>query len=178
MLQLLEAVDSHTYQDKAIGIKIVDAGKMYIGVDILLTFTYMERQAQTDGRRTTGEWQGLNTSGMMHECPHCAYSTVYLNQLWKHISSMHTGAKPYICPYCPYRTTRNTLLKEHINTHTGERPFSCSYCPYSSSHRNILKRHIRTHTGEKPYTCTMCSYRAASKTNLNSHLLTHKKKDL
>ncbi|XP_042233662.1 broad-complex core protein isoforms 1/2/3/4/5-like isoform X21 [Homarus americanus] len=138
----------------------------------------MERQAQTDGRRTTGEWQGLNTSGMMHECPHCAYSTVYLNQLWKHISSMHTGAKPYICPYCPYRTTRNTLLKEHINTHTGERPFSCSYCPYSSSHRNILKRHIRTHTGEKPYTCTMCSYRAASKTNLNSHLLTHKKKDL
>ncbi|XP_045582633.2 zinc finger and BTB domain-containing protein 7A isoform X21 [Procambarus clarkii] len=137
----------------------------------------MEREAKAGGRRTTGEWQGLNTLTMMHECPHCAYSTANINQLWKHISSMHTGAKPYLCPYCPYRTTRNTLLKEHINTHTGERPFSCSYCPYSSSHRNILKRHIRTHTGEKPYTCNLCSYRAASKTNLNSHLLTHKKKD-
>ncbi|KAK8744071.1 hypothetical protein OTU49_000987 [Cherax quadricarinatus] len=137
----------------------------------------MEREAKAGGRTTTGEWQGLNTLTMMHECPHCAHSTPNINQLWKHISSMHTGAKPYLCPYCPYRTTRNTLLKEHINTHTGERPFSCSYCTYSSSHRNILKRHIRTHTGEKPYMCTLCSYRAASKTNLNSHLLTHKKKD-
>lgn len=131
----------------------------------------MEREAKNDGRRRAEEWLGFG--GMMHTCPHCAYTTANITQVWKHISSMHTGEKPFLCPYCPYRTTRNALLKEHINTHTGERPFSCPYCPYNSSHRNILKRHIRTHTGEKPYTCNLCSYRAASKTNLNSHLLTH-----
>ncbi|KAK8376169.1 hypothetical protein O3P69_008704 [Scylla paramamosain] len=137
----------------------------------------MERKAKTDGRKATGEWQGPNSSSSGHKCPHCDYATASMNEVWKHIALSHSGAKPYFCPYCLYRTTRNSLLKEHINTHTGERPFACPHCPYSSSHRNILKRHIRTHTGEKPYACTHCPFQAASKTNLNKHLTIHKRKE-
>ncbi|XP_069944037.1 zinc finger and BTB domain-containing protein 14 isoform X5 [Cherax quadricarinatus] len=139
----------------------------------------VERESNSqwsDERRTTEDWQGLTSASKVHQCPHCAYSTIYVHTLRRHILK-HTGEKPFSCPHCSYSTTRNALLKEHINTHTGNRPFSCPFCTYSSSHKNILKRHIRTHTGEKPYVCTMCPFRASHKTNLNSHLLTHITKD-
>ncbi|XP_066970604.1 zinc finger and BTB domain-containing protein 14-like isoform X3 [Macrobrachium rosenbergii] len=81
----------------------------------------------------------------------------------------------YSCSYCSFRTTRNSLLKEHINTHTGERPFACPYCPYSSSHRTTLTAHIKTHTGEKPFACPLCPYRAIQKSSLNSHMHKHRR---
>ncbi|XP_042233669.1 broad-complex core protein isoforms 1/2/3/4/5-like isoform X25 [Homarus americanus] len=112
----------------------------------------------TDGRRSTEDWQDLT------------------NNL-RSYALKHTGEKPFLCPFCSYRTTRKALLEEHINTHTGDRPFSCPYCQYSSSHKSILKAHVRRHTGEKPYACTYCPYRATQKSTLNSHMLTHKGKD-
>nr|XP_045582639.1 broad-complex core protein isoforms 1/2/3/4/5-like isoform X27 [Procambarus clarkii] len=114
-----------------------------------------------DGRSTTQEWQGLS----------CTINNLRTN------ACKQFGEKPYLCPFCSYRTTRKALLEEHINTHTGDRPFSCPYCEYSSSHKSILKAHVRRHTGEKPYACTFCPYRATQKSTLNSHMLTHKGKD-
>ncbi|KAK8744072.1 hypothetical protein OTU49_000987 [Cherax quadricarinatus] len=115
-----------------------------------------------DGRSTTQDWQGLT----------CISNNLRTNVL------KQIGEKPYLCPFCSYRTTRKALLEEHINTHTGDRPFSCPYCQYSSSHKSILKAHVRRHTGEKPYACTFCPYRATQKSTLNSHMLTHKGKDV
>ncbi|XP_045112937.1 uncharacterized protein LOC123505551 isoform X7 [Portunus trituberculatus] len=77
----------------------------------------MERKAKTDGRKATGEWQGPNSSSSGHKCPHCDYATASMNEVWKHIALSHSGAKPYFCPYCLYRTTRNSLLKNTL-THT------------------------------------------------------------
>ncbi|XP_042233657.1 broad-complex core protein isoforms 1/2/3/4/5-like isoform X16 [Homarus americanus] len=130
----------------------------------------------TGGRRVSGEWQGLTSSGKVHQCPHCAYNTTFVHNLKRHILR-HTGEKPFSCPHCSYSTARKDLLKEHVNTHNIDMPYICPYCPYSSSHQYILQRHVRIHTGEKPYMCTFCSYRASCKTSLNSHLLSHKSND-
>ncbi|XP_042233660.1 broad-complex core protein isoforms 1/2/3/4/5-like isoform X19 [Homarus americanus] len=126
----------------------------------------------TDERRATGEGQVLTYSSKVHQCPHCAYNTIYSNKLKRHLLK-HTGEKPFTCSQCSYGTTRKELLKEHMTKHTGERPHTCPYCPYRSSRKNILKVHIRRHLGEKPYACTYCPYRAVQKSNLNSHMLTH-----
>nr|XP_045582622.1 zinc finger and BTB domain-containing protein 49-like isoform X12 [Procambarus clarkii] len=131
----------------------------------------------TDGRRTTGEWQGLTSFNKLHQCTHCSFNTADIHSLKRH-NLKHTGEKPFSCPFCSYKSARKDLLKEHIHTHTGERPHACPYCPYSASQKNILRAHIRRHTGEKPYACPLCSYRAIQKSTLKAHLMTHKTNDL
>lgn len=129
-----------------------------------------------DGRRTSGDWQGVISAGKVHQCPHCAYNTTDSFKLRRH-TLKHTGERPFTCPYCSYGTTRKELLKEHINLHTGEKPYTCSYCPYSASQRSSLNVHLRRHTGDRPYTCTYCPYQSAHKISLKNHMLIHKGKD-
>ncbi|XP_069944038.1 zinc finger and BTB domain-containing protein 14 isoform X6 [Cherax quadricarinatus] len=130
----------------------------------------------TDGRRTTGEWQGFTSAGKVHQCPHCAYNTTDSFKLRRH-TLKHTGERPFTCTYCSYGTTRKELLKEHINLHTGAKPYTCSFCPYSASQRSSLNVHLRRHTGDKPYLCTHCPYQAAHKVSLKNHMLVHMTKD-
>ncbi|XP_042233651.1 broad-complex core protein isoforms 1/2/3/4/5-like isoform X10 [Homarus americanus] len=130
----------------------------------------------TDGRRTTGEWQGLTPASKVHQCPHCAYNTTDSFKLRRH-TLKHTGERPFSCPYCSYGTTRKELLKEHINLHTGEKPYTCSYCPYSASQRSSLNVHLRRHTGERSFICMYCPYQTAHKLALKNHMLEHKTKD-
>ncbi|XP_063608910.1 longitudinals lacking protein, isoforms H/M/V-like isoform X9 [Penaeus indicus] len=129
----------------------------------------------TDDRRRSQEWQGSASTSKVHQCPHCAYTTVYIHILKRHILK-HTGEKPFTCPYCSYDTTRSDLLKEHIYVHTGQKPFSCPFCPYTATRKNIMRIHISKHSGEKPYACTYCPYRASKNSSLKSHMLTHKTK--
>ncbi|XP_064092699.1 zinc finger protein 513-like isoform X11 [Macrobrachium nipponense] len=125
-----------------------------------------------DRRRASDE---TSSSGKLHQCPHCDYSTPLIHNLKRHILR-HTGEKPFTCPHCSYSTSRKDLLKEHIITHSVDMPFTCPYCSFRSSHQYILERHIRIHTGEKPYACSYCSYRAENKAILNGHILIHKPK--
>lgn len=53
----------------------------------------------------------------MHQCPFCTYSSVFMNNMRKHVRT-HTGEKPYVCPRCPFRANQNSSLKRHmVNIH-------------------------------------------------------------
>ncbi|XP_047478294.1 protein tramtrack, alpha isoform-like isoform X14 [Penaeus chinensis] len=84
-----------------------------------------------------------------------------------------TSGKIHQCSYCPYSTSVTTNLINHMRVHTGEKPFSCPHCPYRANQRTNLKTHIRKHTGEKPYVCSQCPYRSANKGSLDVHILTN-----
>lgn len=73
----------------------------------------------------------------------CPKRYLYPAQLRQHMT-IHTGERPYVCPYCPksYRAKKN--LDKHIPNHTGEKPYKCKYCPESYKDQNILRNHYNT----------------------------------
>lgn len=89
-----------------------------------------------------------------------------------HKMSSQVGHKSHQCPYCTYKTTITSNLRNHMRTHTGEKPFTCSYCPASFSTKERLKTHTFIHTGEKPFACSYCSHRTSRKDSLKIHVLT------
>jgi len=49
----------------------------------------------------------------------------------------------YLCPYCQKSNfKRISHLKRHILVHTGERPFKCPYCDYCAIQNYNVKMHI------------------------------------
>ncbi|MCL4147781.1 UNVERIFIED_CONTAM: hypothetical protein GTU68_026241, partial [Idotea baltica] len=84
---------------------------------------------------------------------------------------IHTGEKPYQCPFCPHASSLKENLKSHIiSQHRGDE-YACCFCGKVFIAPAFLRRHIRTHTGEKPFGCPHCSFRAAQKGNLNTHII-------
>ncbi|XP_071513705.1 uncharacterized protein [Panulirus ornatus] len=59
-------------------------------------------------------------------------------------SAKRTDGK-WVCryPYCGYTTNKASVLRGHMRIHTGEKPFSCPYCPHRTAQRGNLNAHIR-----------------------------------
>jgi len=63
-------------------------------------------------------------------CPECG-EEVGVARLKTHMRSKHTleSQKPYQCHLCNKGFSQKVSLEEHIYVHTGERPYNCPYCP-------------------------------------------------
>ncbi|CAL4122409.1 unnamed protein product [Meganyctiphanes norvegica] len=49
----------------------------------------------------------------------------------------------HVCHICGYRAKAPSHLQIHFRIHSGEKPFKCPYCTYSSAQSNNLKGHIK-----------------------------------
>ncbi|KAK7056566.1 hypothetical protein SK128_013802 [Halocaridina rubra] len=54
----------------------------------------------------------------LHQCPHCSYYTPHKRDMRRH-HLVHTGEKPFGCPYCQHRSARKENLTAHIRTKHG-----------------------------------------------------------
>ncbi|XP_049276088.1 zinc finger protein 425-like [Rhipicephalus sanguineus] len=107
-------------------------------------------------------------------CPFCSKPFLTKWHLQRHVR-IHTGihhqddasltvdkgngSKEYMCPLCPYTTSRRGNVRLHLIRHSDRHPFLCPVCSKAFKRSYDLKRHLRhlqTHTNEWPYKCPYC----------------------
>uniref|UniRef100_A0A8C6WPC6 Zinc finger and BTB domain containing 8B n=1 Tax=Neogobius melanostomus TaxID=47308 RepID=A0A8C6WPC6_9GOBI len=60
--------------------------------------------------------------------------------------------KLHKCPFCPYTSKQKGILKRHIRSHTGERPFPCPLCGKRFTRQEHLRSHA--YTGVPDFSCS------------------------
>ena len=60
------------------------------------------------------------------------------------VEPIKLGVGQYACPFCSKLQPTPHLMKMHIRIHTGEKPFSCPYCHLAFSQKGNCINHIRS----------------------------------
>uniref|UniRef100_A0A8D3B377 Zinc finger and BTB domain-containing protein 8B n=1 Tax=Scophthalmus maximus TaxID=52904 RepID=A0A8D3B377_SCOMX len=65
--------------------------------------------------------------------------------------------KLHKCPFCPYTAKQKGIMKRHIRCHTGERPFPCPMCGKRFTRQEHLRSHaFSVHRHYWPVSCKSC----------------------
>ncbi|XP_076005862.1 zinc finger and BTB domain-containing protein 8B isoform X2 [Genypterus blacodes] len=65
--------------------------------------------------------------------------------------------KLHKCPFCPYTAKQKGIMKRHIRSHTGERPFPCPMCGKRFTRQEHLRSHaLSVHRHCWPVACKSC----------------------
>uniref|UniRef100_A0A1I7RWI3 Zinc finger, C2H2 type n=1 Tax=Bursaphelenchus xylophilus TaxID=6326 RepID=A0A1I7RWI3_BURXY len=85
---------------------------------------------------------------------------------------VHSGERPYKCPYCTKSFTASSILRTHIRQHSGEKPFKCTFCGKSFASHAAHDSHVRrTHTTlDSSFNCARCDKRFETEEHLVFHL--------
>ena len=82
--------------------------------------------------------------------------------------------KEYQCETCENTFSQVNDLNRHINTvHVGKKDYKCNYCEKTFSFRQTLNNHIYTiHEGHnKDYNCDECGKTFSQEGHLKSHMI-------
>ncbi|KAM3858652.1 zinc finger and BTB domain-containing protein 8B [Diretmus argenteus] len=67
------------------------------------------------------------------------------------------SVKLHKCPFCPYTAKQKGIMKRHIRCHTGERPFPCPMCGKRFTRQEHLRSHaLSVHRHCWPVACKSC----------------------
>ncbi|CAF0797667.1 unnamed protein product [Adineta steineri] len=108
-------------------------------------------------------------------CPQCSYTTNRLNNLKRHIQTMHEIlSKPIDC--CDQLFISKAHFRAHVNTE-HRCGYHCDICRRTFCRKALLRRHQSIHSGQKAFICTICSYSTSHKGNLDRHSRIHRQQN-
>jgi hypothetical protein len=84
-------------------------------------------------------------------CELCTYSTTSRSNMDRHYRA-HVNDRPYVCPICPYKSSRSDDLRKHMLRHDmdGKSRRQCRHgCMYATNDVSNLTRHERRCNGQK-----------------------------
>ena len=81
-------------------------------------------------------------------CTECG-KLIGVKLMKRHIQSAHTpnDLKKFRCDICGKGFVTNAFLSDHINVHTGAKPYLCKYCPMGFASRGTHAMHEKNHIG-------------------------------
>lgn len=105
-------------------------------------------------------------------CPQCGYTTNRLNNLKRHIQTMHEVlSEPIEC--CDQFFTSKAHFRAHVNAE-HRCGYHCDTCRRTFCRKALLRRHQSIHSGQKAFVCHICSYSTSHKGNLDRHARVHR----
>ena len=54
------------------------------------------------------------------------------------------GGDVFACPYCNKTMKDKSNMKRHVKIHTGEKPFKCPFCPFAAVQKKSIVSHALT----------------------------------
>lgn len=105
-------------------------------------------------------------------CPQCSYTTNRLNNLKRHIQTMHEIlTEPIDC--CHQLFVSKAQFRAHVNAE-HRCGYLCDICRRTFCRKALLRRHQSIHSGQKAFVCQICSYSTSHKGNLDRHTRIHR----
>lgn len=82
---------------------------------------------------------GLSTNKTSRELPSLSAITPF-----DHLNfvDLKTDDGRLKCPICCLLCRDKCVLRNHYRVHSGEKPFACPFCPYKANQKSSLKTHI------------------------------------
>nr|CAI5830849.1 unnamed protein product [Callosobruchus analis] len=133
-----------------------------------------------------------SVSNKMHECTHCAFKTVFKDNLTVHMVEHHETAD--ICKFSTCVQCNATFKsRQGLNDHTlkkhpesigsiSSKIYECPQCTFKTVMKSYLTRHMLKHpetadrfesNSIRIYECTHCAYKTCLKRSFTKHILKH-----
>ena len=116
------------------------------------------------------------TSDHKLECKMCFSKFLQIQELKRHISTVHEEKRDLKCNRCDAKFAQKFCLNRHIKLvhesfHEANRPHKCKKCDAEFNKDSHLKDHIAAfHEEKRPHKCKMCSLAFSFSTDLINHV--------
>ncbi|XP_060535386.1 zinc finger autosomal protein-like [Cylas formicarius] len=118
-------------------------GKETLSEKLLINNTF------DDSKRVKEYEMAMDEEGF-YSCFYCHYKHKKRAYTRAHVRNMHRPKQK--CPFCPYETIANKLMKIHVRKH--EYPDKCKSCDFRTSSRPLMNQHVLDN--HKKYICEKC----------------------
>ena len=113
--------------------------------------------------------------GNTHQCKKCGHNFA-INEISRHIKTVHEGIKPYKCNKCDLSFGRKYNLKRHVARKHSEKNeeenailYECDCCNKTFKTKKELKGH-QVRLEEKRFKCAHCSIPFHRKSDMKKHI--------